>query len=144
MKKLFLLLLTTACFCSCGTDKKTTTVQYSIAQGYFVRNDAPPHAPYYYDSQESFDSVFGTAAVMGENGVPTSIDFKRQSVVALIGATTICPTDYAPISLTSYNDTLLLKYKSIEEHPTTYSMKPLLLLIINKPHYKPIVRIEKQ
>lgn len=144
MKKLFFLILSTLCLFSCGTEKKTTTVHYSIAQGYFVRNDAPPHASSYYDTQESFDSVFGYATVMGEDGAPTTIDFQHQNVIALIGTTTICPTDFTPISLTSLNDTLLLKYKSIEQSPTTYSMKPLLLLVIDKPSNKPTVKIEKQ
>lgn len=144
MKNPALFLFISVCIFSCGTREKTTAVQYTIAHGYFVRNDAPPHASNYYDSQEMFDSVFGAATVMGKDGAPTSIDFKKQSVVALIGSTTISPTDFAPISLTLRNDTLLLKYKSVVDSPTTYSMRPLLLLAIEKPNVKPIVRIEKQ
>lgn len=129
---------------SCGITNKTLSVSYTIAHGYFVRNDAPPHAPTYYDDQESFNRVFGCAAVMGENGQPTTIDFTHQVVIAIIGSETNRPTEYTPISLTSKADTLCLKYQTKEASSTTYTMTPLLLLVVDKPLTTPKIKIERQ
>lgn len=144
MKQILILLIAATAFLSCGTTKKSGAVPYTVAHGYFVRNDATPHAPSYYESQEAFDSVFGAATVMGKDGQPTSIDFSRQSVIALIGAPTIRPTEYAPLSLTAQGDTLHLRYHAQADDPTTYTMTPLLLLVVDKPHAKPHIKMEQQ
>lgn len=143
MKLLFSIIIAALCFASCGTTKNES-LSYTEAHGYFVRNDAPPHAPCYYGSREAFDSVFGCAAVMGEHGKPTTIDFARQSVIAIIGSTTNRPTEYIPLSLTSHADTLRLKYSAKESAPTTYTITPLLLLVVDKPHATPNVKLERE
>lgn len=144
MQKLSSIVIAVALLTACAVTREAKTVSYTEAHGYFVRNDAPPHAPYYYDSQAAFDSVFGCAAVMGPNGMPTAIDFSRQSVVAVMGAETNRPTEYRPLSLTSQADTLRLTYTAIEQSPTSYTMLPLLLIVIDKPNKAPTVRIVKQ
>lgn len=129
---------------SCGTVKDAKQVDYTEAHGYFVRNDAPPHLPCYYDSKQSFDSVFSCAAVMGEDGLPTSIDFTRQSVIAVIGGETNRPTVYTPVSLVSQADTLHFKYNVKESAPASYTMLPVLLLVIDKPSHTPQIKLERQ
>jgi len=144
MRTLLSIIAAAMCFVSCGTKHDVQTVNYTIAHGYFVRNDAPSHAPNYYDSKEAFGNVFGCAAVMGKDGQPTMIDFSRQSVIAVIGRETNRPTAYTPISLTSHADTLRLDYSVREEAATSYTMLPLLLLVIDKPTFSPCVQLERQ
>lgn len=93
MKKLLSIFAAITLMVSCSTTNKAKQVDYTVAHGYFVRNDAPPHPASYYDSKEAFDSIFGYAAVMGKNGTPTRIDFARQSVIAVIGDETNRPTE---------------------------------------------------
>ena len=129
---------------SCGVANKAKQVDYTEAHGYFVRNDAPPHPSCYYDSKEAFDSIFGCAAFMGEGGTPTQIDFTRQSAIAVIGCETNRPTKYIPVSLISQAGTLCLKYNVKEAAPTTSTMVPLLLLILDKAYASPDIKLEKQ
>lgn len=143
MRKLLSIVITATLMMSCGTANKVSKVPYTIAHGYFVRNDAPAHASNFYDNRESFDRIFGCAAVMGPDGLPTDIDFSRQSVVAIIGNQTNCPTEYIPISVTSESDTLRLKYRATEAAPTTYTMTPLLLVVIDKQKASSVVKLEK-
>lgn len=145
MKILISIIAASIALMSCGTsDKEEKEVGYSIAHGYFVRNDAPTNAPNYYDNQKDFFRVFGEAAVMGHDGMPTEIDFTRKSVVAIIGGETNRPTEFIPLSLTLQSDTLYLKYQKKEARPTTYTMNPLLLLIIDKQNILPYVKLQKQ
>lgn len=75
---------------------------------------------------------------------PTQIDFTRQSVIAVIGCETNCPTKYIPVSLMSHADTLCLKYNVEKADPTTYTMVPLLLLVLDKAYASPNIKLEKQ
>lgn len=143
MKKILTLIAATILIASCGMANKALNVSYTEAHGYFVRNDAPTHAPIYYASQQSFNNVFGCAAVMGKDGMPTAIDFARQSVIAVIEGLTNRPTEYTAISLTAEADTLRLKYSVKESVPTIYTMQPLLLLVIDKPRVSPHVKLER-
>lgn len=144
MRKILSSIIVAASLVSCATTEKPQQVGYTEAHGYFVRNDAPVHAACYYDSRESFDSVFGCAAVMGKDGLPTEIDFDRQSVIAVIGSETSRPTEYRAVSLTQKSDTLRLRYKAKEQASTTYTMQPLLLLVIDKPSAEPCLKFERQ
>ena len=144
MKKLLSIVVAAIFMVSCGTINKAKQVDYIEAHGYFVRNDAPSHPSCYYDSKEAFDSIFGCAAFMGEGGTPTQIDFTRQSVIAVIGCETNRPTKYSPVSLMSQADTLCLKYNVEESDPTTYTMVPLLLLVLDKAYASPNIKLEKQ
>lgn len=143
MKKLMYAIVVAACLTGCKVTDNAKELSYSKAHGYFVRNDAPENAPEYYDSKESFDSIFGMAAVMGKEGMPSDIDFSRQSVIAVIGKETNRPTEYVPVSLTAQADTLRLEYQSDEGTATSYTMVPSLLLIIEKPKNMPYVTLRK-
>lgn len=144
MKKIITFISSALFLVSCSTTSKMERVEYTIAHGYFVRNDAPVHAPLRYDNKEDFESVFGYAAVMGKDGRPTTIDFARQSVIAIIGGETNRPTEYIPMSLTLQADTLHLTYKSKKGASTTYTMTPLLLLVVDKAKASSNIKLERQ
>ena len=144
MKKLLSIVAAAMLIASCGTANKTEQLDYTEAHGYFVRNDAPAAPANLYSSQAAFDSIFGCAAVMGKDGMPTEIDFSRQSVIAVIGNETNCPTKYIPSSLTQQSDTLCLKYQVEEADSTSYTMKPLLLLVVDKVQDSAFVKLERE
>lgn len=139
------MIITISCiiFTSCSTTKNNQDIPYKEAQGYFVRNDVTDSIPIYFAERTVFDFFFGCASVMGKGGLPTEIDFGKQSVIAVIGKETNRPTEYNPISLYQRNDTICLSYKSKVENPTTYTMIPVLLVIIDKPLYIPIIKLEE-
>lgn len=143
MKKLLSIVAAAVFMVSCGMTNKAKQVDYTEAHGYFVRNDAPSQPSCYYDSKEAFDNVFGSVAVMGKNGMPTRIDFARQSVIAVIGRETNRPTKYIPVSLMLQAGTLYLKYNVEEAAPTTSTMVPLLLLVVDKAYASPNVKLER-
>ena len=55
-------------------------VPYKVANGYFVRNDVKKLPNGKISKQKDFEASFGMAAVMGNDGRPTEIDFNNQSV----------------------------------------------------------------
>lgn len=67
------------------------SVDYTVANGYFVRNDAPKDIPAIISTRPEFESVFGMATVMGPDGRPTAIDFSKQCVVPVILPPTPAP-----------------------------------------------------
>lgn len=143
MKRIIIIALSCIIFASCSTTKNNQDIPYKEAQGYFVRNDVTDSIPIYFAERTVFDFFFGCASVMGKGGLPTEIDFGKQSVIAVIGKETNRPTEYNPISLYQRNDTICLSYKSKVENPTTYTMIPVLLVIIDKPLYIPIIKLEE-
>lgn len=143
MKRIMIITISCIIFTSCSTTKNNQDIPYKEAQGYFVRNDVTDSIPIYFAGRTVFDSVFGCASVMGKGGLPTEIDFGKQSVIAVIGKETNRPTEYNPISLYQRNDTICLSYKSKVENPTTYTIIPVLLVIIDKPLYIPIIKLEE-
>mgnify|MGYP000865081455 CR=1 FL=1 len=143
MKRIMIITISCIIFTSCSTTKNNQDIPYKEAQGYFVRNDVTDSIPIYFAERTVFDFFFGCASVMGKGGLPTEIDFGKQSVIAVIGKETNRPTEYNPISLYQRNDTICLSYKSKVENPTTYTMIPVLLVIIDKPLYIPIIKLEE-
>lgn len=65
-------------------------VPYTLAKNYFVKNTYP-EKPFHFlkiTSEEKFNEIFGAAALMGEGGRPTPIDFSANFVIVLINNTT--------------------------------------------------------
>lgn len=58
-------------------------VPYKVANGYFVRNDVKKLPNGKISKQKDFEAAFGMAAVMGNDGRPTEIDFDNQYVIAV-------------------------------------------------------------
>ena len=136
------LVIATLLLCSCAS-KKNGNVAYVEAHGYFVRNDVTDIVPSYYTSQAEFDSVFGCAAMMGKDGMPTKIDFNKSNVIAVVGKETSRPTEYSPVSLKLRNDTIYLRYSIKKDISTSYIMVPSMLLIIDKPTKVPVIKLEE-
>ncbi len=127
---------------SCGTSQ--TTVAYKEANHYFVRNDAPDHSPRLIQTRAEFERYFGAAAVMGNDGLPTEIDFDKHNVVALIEPQTNIDTDIKVKSVKTDHGQLTVTYEVRQSgQPRSYSTVPMILLRIDKK-YGNNVRFVKQ
>jgi len=112
-----------------------TLIDYRIADRYFLRNDAKfPDDPI-VTTQAQFDSLFHSAPLMGENGRPTKIDFEREFVIGISLPETNDETQIVPGEMTMDDDILNLNYAvNVGEHNRSFSIKPLVLLIVERKY----------
>ena len=112
----------------------TVTVPFTVIQRYFVKNTVKgaPTNPR-IDEQATFDNLFGAAAVMGKNGLPTSVDFAKQSIIAVITPETNRATELLPISLVKRTDgKLVFTYRKKTGAAQTSTTRPFLAVLIDK------------
>ena len=117
-----------------GSCSPSGNVPYDTVRNYFFRNDATVPASPKISSQEQFDSLFGAAAFMGKDGQPTSIDFGRQFVIAVVLPETDIETALEPLSLTRSGGELTFTYGKKEGGKVSYTMRPVLLVAVDKAH----------
>lgn len=146
MKAKIILFISIAVMCctffwGCHTSQRiATTIPYTIADRYFVRNDVTGLPPTTIVSAEDFEKYFGMAAVMGPNGQPTKIDFNKSFVICVALEPTDIDTNLSAISLTNTNSNkLVLRYAIERGNKMSYTSQPLLLLIVDKKYEKPVV-----
>jgi len=109
-----------------------TDVPYAIAERYFVKNDVvDKDLTLKITSKEDFDKYFGMAAVMGDDGKPTSIDFSMQYVLAVIDKKSDLQVTISPLSLTSLDGRIILSYNITTGQKQTYTSRAVLLLIVD-------------
>ena len=109
-------------------------IPFQEATNYFVKNtyeDSAFHSMM-ISSQEVFDSIFGMAAFMGKDGKPSPIDFSTQNVLALIGQTTDLATTIKVQSLESIDSTIVLTYIQTIGEKQSATIRPVVLLTIDK------------
>lgn len=84
------------------------------------------------------------AAVMGKDGMPTSINFENQYVIAVTLPETDTDTDINLVSLKkAANSDIILTYKVITGEKRSYTIVPVRLLIVDKK-YDGNVKLIKQ
>jgi len=126
----FIMLLT-----SCATTKGNNegkSVKYIVANHYFVNNTVNRPIQEKVTDQATFDKLFGMAAVMGKNGLPTPIDFNKQFVIAVSEGVVNNLTEYEPVSLKADGNQLVFTYKVEKGKHIDYSMCPLLMIVVDK------------
>ncbi len=108
-------------------------IEYQIINNYFVKNTVKKGQNRKIENQKEFDALFGSATTMGENGKPTSIDFKKQNVVAIIGNTTSYNTSYEITGVAMGTmGTVIVSYKVNKGAKMTYSIRPFTAITIDK------------
>lgn len=119
---------------SIPAEATTNEVAYTVANRYFVKNTfkGEHFADAKIDTQAKFDELFGAAAVMGADGKPTAIDFAKQYVIAVTEKETDVETTLVPTSLTKDGETIMFKYEIKRGAKTTATMKPLLMVVVDK------------
>ena len=114
-------------------ENEVVDIQFQIAKNYFVKNTIDSIANPLIETQATFDSIFGMATVMGEEGKPTAIDFSKQSVIGVMFPETEYITNIVPVKLSKNNEgKLIFSYAIDQGKQTTSTMVASCLLIINK------------
>jgi hypothetical protein len=104
-----------------------------VAQGYFLKNDIENIPNPKITSYNEFNRLFGCAAVMGKDGMPTKIDFSKVYIIAVSKPETYRETEMKPVSLSkNKKGHILFTYKVIERSKQSYSTVPCLLIIVKK------------
>lgn len=132
MKIIIFLLLIPILFVAC---KSHNEIPFYEAKNYFVRNDIQNSVPVKFENEKDFKEYFGMAAVMGKDGMPTSIDFTKQYVIAVTLPETDTETDINLVSLKKdTNSDIILTYKVITGEKRSYTIIPVRLLIVDKKY----------
>lgn len=117
-----------------GSVQHGKKLAYTIANHYFVRNDVSQYGTMTINTQADFDKVFGAAAVMGKGGLPTQIDFSKQTVLAVTMPPSGYEVELSPESLSSDgNGMTTFRYRAIKgaEHKS-YTSCACLIVVTNK------------
>ncbi|MCC9044446.1 hypothetical protein LNQ81_17395 [Myroides sp. M-43] len=120
---------------------KHESVPYGIAKGYYVLNTVNNEKveSLRITSQDYFDRFFGMAAVMGKDGKPTEIDFKKSFVLALIGQPSEKDTTFDVATLVENGDALELTYMIKQEDETrSFTIHPCVILVVDKTYEKDV------
>lgn len=118
-----------------AADNSDTNVRYTVARNYFVNNSLDSLPPVKIADEAVFNECFGMATAMGKDGQPTAIDFSRQYVIAVTLPVTDTMTVLKPKRLTKGADgRLTFSYVVKRGKKMTYTMQPLLLVIVDKKH----------
>lgn len=118
---------------STGSVLNAKDVDFILAKNYFVNNTVTKLENPKIETQEQFDEIFGTAALMGDNGKPTVIDFSKQNVLAVVLPETDSQTEIYPVSLQKdEKGEILLTYEVKVGQKQTFTIRPNFAVIIDK------------
>jgi hypothetical protein len=112
--------------------KESQDIPYILAKNYFVKNTVKSIDNPKIDTEEKFNEIFGMATTMGEEGKPTSIDFSKQMVIALVLNETDIETSLSPLQLIKTKKVLSLDYKLVLGRKQSYTSRPFFAIIIDK------------
>lgn len=119
-------------------------IPYTIAEHYFFRNDAQVPTNPKINTREAFDSLFGMAAVMGDNGAPTSIDFEKQFVIAVVLPVTNQTVDLSDKVLIDDGKTLTFEYTAQRHEETnSYESRPIMLVVVDRQYERDQVTLSE-
>lgn len=111
----------------------TENVPYTVADHYFVRNDVAGEVPSKITDGAEFEKYFNMAAVMGENGLPTAIDFESQYVISVAKPETCKDTEIIPVSLVrEKGGKVVFTYKVQSGEGRSYSIVPCCILVVDR------------
>ena len=140
MRRVILFIAAILSFASC---KQTADIPFEEVKNYFFRNDADiPESPV-IDSSEQFGELFGAAAFMGKDGQPTPIDFNKEFVIAVVNPVTDCLTELAPESLQKVDGVLVFTYRETIGEQQSWTMRPILLIKVDRQYKADTVRLVK-
>ena len=139
MKRILLLLTGLIALAAC---KETTEVPFTELERYFFKNGQEIPQDPKVDTAEEFATLFGAAAVMGEGGMPTPIDWAHEFVIAVVNPVTDCATELAPESLRLDGGELVFTYTETVGEKQTWTMQPILLVKVDRKYEAAAVRLQ--
>lgn len=125
--------------CMASKGEVVKDIPYKTVDNYFVRNDVEGTPPTTIKVSDEFERYFGMAATMGPGGRPTDVDFNKYYVICVA----LPPTDLdADLSVESLSEArggkLILRYVVRRGERRSYSIRPLLLLMVDKRYEMPV------
>ena len=141
MSKMILFMAVLLSFASCA---QTSAIPFEEVKNYFFRNNAVIPGSPLIDSSEQFQELFGAAAFMGKDGLPTSIDFDQEFVIAVVNPATDRMTELTPESLREENGELVFTYHETVGEQQTWTMQPVLLVKVDRKYKTDRVRLDKR
>ena len=146
MKMKYFVIITAIMLCvlstACRTQKSTAVaseVPYVVAKGYFVRNDVRRIPNGKITDARLFKEIFGAAAVMGPDGLPTKIDFEKDYVIVVSENASHTKTDIFPSSLSQLSDgTLRLVCRIEKGEEQSFTSLLCLILVVSRQYDAPL------
>lgn len=126
---------------SVGMNTIKKEVPYTKGENYFVKNtfENKQVESIKIECQKEFDKIFGAAAMMGDNGLPTPIDFEHSFVIAVIGTPTDKETTFDIISLKDRGSELELIYNvEQKDEKQSYTIHPFFFIIVDQKDKKDV------
>lgn len=112
---------------------RPTAVPFTKAENYFIKNGAKLPDDHKITDKETFDSIFGMATTMGEDGKPTEIDFDKSFVIAVETGLVQKETTLTPEYLINHHDGKLVFHYAIKQgEDISYTIRPVLIIIVDK------------
>ena len=133
-----------AALLSLASCNQVSDIPFEEMKNYFFRNDADiPESPL-IDSSEQFEELFGAAAFMGKNGQPTPVDFDREFVIAVVYPVVDFSVELAPESLRLEDGELVFTYLEATGEQQSWTMRPVLLVKVDRKYLKENVSLCKR
>ncbi len=117
-----------------ATTKALNAIPFIEAENYFFKNDQEIPSSPKITTQEEFEQLFGMAALMGDDGKPTDIDFEKQFVLAVVLPPTDIETDIDPESVELKGDSLVYTYEVEIGEKLSYTIQPMSIIILDKKY----------
>lgn len=125
--------------CMASKGKVVRDIPYKTVDNYFVRNDVEGTPPITIKGSDEFERYFGMAATMGPDGRPTDVDFNKYYVICVALPPTDLDTDLSVESLSEVlGGKLILRYVVRRGESRSYSIRSLLLLMVDKKYEMPV------
>lgn len=125
--------------CMASKGKVVKDIPYKTVDNYFVRNDVEGMPPITIKASDEFERYFGMAATMGPDGRPKDVDFSKYYVICVALPPTDLETDLSVESLSeAHGGKLILRYEIRRGERRSYSIQPLLLLMVDKKYEMPV------
>lgn len=142
MKKVLLAFAAMMVMAACGNEQTNAPegnvaneVTFEVAKNYFFKkgSDVLPEGQK-ITSEEAFNNLFGMATTMGKDGKPTTIDFTKQFVLAVVLPVTDYSTEIKPVKLEEKGGSLLYSFEVKKGEKQSYSIQPISLIVIDKKY----------
>ena len=112
-------------------------IPFKIAERYFVKNTYKNGDVKGYKilTEKEFTDIMGMGTVMGADGRPTAIDFKKQFVIIVINDETDVMTNLVPEKLELLGKKkLLFTFETKLGEKSTMTMRPFTMVIVDKKY----------
>lgn len=137
-------ILATSCKSNSKISDKNTDIDFIVAKNYYVKNSVETIDNPKIETLDDFKKIFGMATLQGDEGKPTEIDFDNQFVIAVVMPPSNTEIILTPVSLSNNNENKLEFTYSIQKGvEQTHTIKPCLIIIVDKKYNADVVLVEK-